>query len=284
MGNRKLAGLAALLAGWMIIAGPATNLAAQSRDRDRDRDSDRDRGGWSLSCRDGSHDWNESYCTIEERTLSGRGTIRINADPNGGVTVVGEDRRDIELRARISAHARTEDRAEEIVKDVVLRTGGLEISAEGPRTSRRESWSVSYELHVPRSSALWVRATNGGISVAEVEGEMDLQTRNGGLTLLAVAGDVRAHTQNGGVDVVLEGRRWDGRGLDVETQNGGVDLSVPEGYSAELETGTVNGGLDIDFPVRVSGRISRRISTTLGDGGAPIRVVTTNGGVTIRRR
>jgi hypothetical protein len=34
----------------------------------------------------------------------------------------------------------------------------------------------------------------------------------------------------------------------------------------------------------VQGRISRHITTTLGAGGAKLRAITTNGGVSIRRR
>ena len=72
--------------------------------------------------------------------------------------------------------------------------------------------------------------------------------------------------------------------MDVETTNGGVELVVPEGFNADLETGTVNGGIDIDFPITVQGRIGRRINTTLGAGGPLVRVMTTNGGVTISSR
>ena len=112
-----------------------------------------------------------------------------------------------------------------------------------------------------------------------------MQTVNGGVTVEDAAGDIQARTQNGGVNVRLDGRRWDGRGLDVETRNGGVTVDVPDGYSAELETGTVNGRLRIDFPITMrSGLIGRLVSTTLGSGGAPVRVLTTNGGVAIRRR
>ena len=82
----------------------------------------------------------------------------------------------------------------------------------------------------------------------------------------------------------MDGDRWAGEGLDVETTNGGIELVLPEGFSAELETGTVNGGLDIDFPVTVQGRIGRRLTTTLGQGGPRIRAFTTNGGVSIVRR
>ncbi len=242
------------------------------------------RRGGGLSCRDDNDDdWGERYCNIQEKTLKAGGTIRVNAHPNGGVTVVGWDGTEIELRAKISARARSEERAEEIGQSVKLQISGVDISADGPRLHNRESWWVSFELRVPRNSDLWIRAQNGGIDIAEVHGDIDLGTINGGLSLRGLGGDVRAETTNGGVDVELEGRRWNGTGLSVTTVNGGVDLAIPDRYSAELETGTVNGGIDFDFPVQVRGRLSRRITTTLGEGGPPVRVMTTNGGVTVRR-
>jgi hypothetical protein len=61
-------------------------------------------------------------------------------------------------------------------------------------------------------------------------------------------------------------------------------MDIPDDYRATLTSGTVNGGLRIDFPIVVQGRINRRqITTDLNGGGTPIRAVTTNGGVTIRR-
>lgn len=142
---------------------------------------------------------------------------------------------------------------------------------------------MSFEIHVPARSDLELKAHNGGIAVAGVTGALRMETLNGGIHLEAVNGDVVAETMNGGVHVDLTGDRWEGKGLDATTTNGGVHLRVPNGYSAHLETGTVNGGVDIDFPVMVQGKIGRRVSTDLGRGGATIRVVTTNGGVTITR-
>jgi hypothetical protein len=75
-----------------------------------------------------------------------------------------------------------------------------------------------------------------------------------------------------------------GDGLDVQTTNGGVTVLVPESYSAELLVATTNGGFDIDFPVTIQGRIGRQLRTSLGEGGSPIRVATTNGGVRLARR
>jgi hypothetical protein len=61
-------------------------------------------------------------------------------------------------------------------------------------------------------------------------------------------------------------------------------MTMPDHYSAALETSTTHGRISIDFPVTVQGRIGRQLTTTLGAGGARVRAVTTNGGVSIRRR
>jgi DUF4097 and DUF4098 domain-containing protein YvlB len=101
--------------------------------------------------------------------------------------------------------------------------------------------------------------------------------------LWRVGGSVRGGTTNGGLVVELAGDRWDGEALDVKTTNGGIVMSVPENYSAHLETGTVNGGLSVDFPITVQGRLTRELAINLGAGGATVRAMTTNGGVRIKR-
>ena len=271
----KALGSAPLALGLLCLVSVTSSALAQ-----------RARGEWRMSCRDHEDDdWGETYCDIKEQTLRpGTGPIRVDAHPNGGVAVVGWDKNEILLCSKITAHARSEEDARALAGEVRIQVSGNTISADGPSTHRRQWWSVSFELRVPNHSDLAVRAQNGGIEVEAVRGEMDLETVNGGLTLRSVAGDVRAETTNGGVNVDLEGERWDGRGLDIRTTNGGVRLWVPERYSATLETGTVNGGLEVEFPVRVQGRLTRRITTQLGDGGPTIRALTTNGGVVVRRR
>ena len=198
--------------------------------------------------------------------------------------VIGWNETEVLVRARVWAKARSDGDAEALADAVeVIYTGGR-IRAEGPRSGRRESWSVSFEIYTPYDSDLDLEANNGGISISDVRGEITFRTQNGGVHLEGVGGDVRGRTQNGGLKVELEGDRWDGTGLDVETQNGGVTIDVPQGYSAEFETGTVNGGIDLGFPITVSGRLRSNIRTTLGDGGPLVRVKTTNGGVTVRQR
>lgn len=224
-------------------------------------------------------------CEVRELTLPSSGSLAVDASPNGGIAVQGAPRYDVHLRAKIVATAATEARAKQILSAVRVQPSGDRIEAEGPTgLDRRESWSVSYELSVPLQTSLALNTTNGGVSIRDVEGRIEFTTTNGGVKLANVGGEVRGRTTNGGVDIDLDGATWRGEGLDVQTTNGGVRLSVPEHYSARLEAGTTNGGLNSDFPVIVSGRVNRDIEATLGAGGPPIRVRTSNGGVRITRK
>ncbi len=60
-------------------------------------------------------------------------------------------------------------------------------------------------------------------------------------------------------------------------------MSIPENYSAHLQTGTVNGGINVDFPVTVQGNINKQLAVNLGSGGATVKAMTTNGGVRVKR-
>lgn len=243
---------------------------------------------WERSSRDGcDDDWGgdrDRVCEVLTATVPTTGAIAVDAGRNGGIHVQAWDGQGVEIRAKVWATARDEDRAQEIARAVDVQVQNGRIRADGPDTGRRESWGVSYEIRVPRATDLDLTTSNGGIGVENVTGDIRFAARNGGVRLAGVGGDVRGHTTNGSLHVELDGATWTGSGMDVETRNGGVRLEIPDRYSAELVTGTVNGGIDIDFPVTVQGRIGRRLRTTLGDGGPTIRAVTTNGGVRIIRR
>jgi hypothetical protein len=229
----------------------------------------------------------EVACEVREYTVTAAGTMAIDASPNGGIEVLGGPRRDILVQAKVVAQAESQQRARQILSAVNVTAAPDKVTATGPDSGRRESWSVSYRVAVPSIASLSLNTTNGGIVIRDVDGDLDFRTVNGGVKLTNLAGNVKGRTSNGGVDVDLDGPSWKGEGLDVETSNGGVHLRIPEQYSARLETGTVNGGLNIDFPVQVQGRLDRldrQINIDIGGGGAPIRVRTHNGGVKVSKK
>jgi len=264
--------IACLVVGASAVAAP---LQGQAR---------WERGGQGWCDRDRWGGDNERSCQVLTTTLAALPRLTVDGGRNGGVSVSGWDRSDMEVRAKVWANAASMSRAEAIAAEITVRVENGRISADGPSTARRESWGVSYEISVPHTTDLEIETLNGGIDVDGVGGDIGFEALNGGVRLVDVSGDVRGHTTNGGLHVELAGTRWEGAGLDVETTNGGVRLILPEDYSAQLVTGTVNGGIDIGFPVTVRGRIGRRLETTLGEGGPTIRAVTTNGGVHIEHR
>ncbi len=260
----------ALVATGVCTAGP---LGAQDWARTDVGWCDRDWGGSE----------SDRHCHVLTAELADPGGLSIDGGTNGGVSVQGWNGDGVEVRAKVWANARTVARAEELAAAVRVEYEGRELSAEGPATDRRESWGVNWELMVPRATDLDLETHNGGVAVTEVTGRIRFNALNGGVQLRGTGGDVEGKTTNGGVHLQLEGDTWSGAGLDVETTNGGVTVQVPSDYSAALETSTVNGRIDIDFPVTVQGRIGRSLDVVLGDGGATIRAVTTNGGVRIAR-
>lgn len=268
---------AALAAALLLPAG----ASAQRRDDDAWFDSCRRDDGWSR------RDDRYKHCELREDSMKAPGgTIRVDPGVNGGVAIRGWDADSIYIRARIQTYGRTEEDAAALAREIRIVKAGSTIRAEGPETRSRWGWSVSFEVYVPRHSDLALETENGPLSVRDVTGKMDLSAQNGPVALRGAGGDVRARVQNGPLVVVLTGTAWEGAGLDAETVNGPVDLVLPDEYNARLETGTVNGPMSVDFPltVTIQGRISHRITTTLGQGGATVRVVTTNGPLSIRRR
>lgn len=242
-----------------------------------------DRG--SLNCRDHDSNYGDrlvSKCEIREQTLAPSGTVSVDGKQNGGVAIRGWDQNQVLVRARVQTGAASEGEAEVLAKQIVIETGGNKIFANGPEQQKDSHWDVSYEIFVPRRSDVSIETHNGGIVVDDVNGRIEFNAVNGGVVLKKVGGTVRGGTTNGGLVVELSGDHWEGDSLDVRTTNGGVVMSVPENYSAHLETGTVNGGLNVDFPVTMEGR-TREIAFNVGSGGQTLRAKTTNGGVRIKR-
>lgn len=236
-----------------------------------------------------SNDEKASFSDLREQTVVASGSIDVDAGRNGGIKVIGEDRNDILVRSCIQTWAETEEAARAIAARVRTETGG-EIKAYGPD---EKGWSVSFQVRVPRSTALELSAKNGGISIAGVDSTAKFETVNGGVHLENVAGNFTGTTINGGLHVTLDGSTWRGTGLNVTTTNGGIHLTLPATYSARLETGTVNGGFHSNIPAlnttqeEIRGRDPwtkhqpKRIDTVLNSGGPTIRLITTNGGIHI---
>lgn len=234
-----------------------------------------------------SNNWSNgdkvSFSELRETTISANSLI-VDGKRNGGITIKGENRSDILIKACVQTWGESDEAARLLAKNIRVETGST-VRAEG--ASEESNWSVSYQIFVPRNTNLNLTTLNGGIGISNVEGNIEFDAKNGGIHLSNLAGDVKGKTKNGGLHIELTGNSWKGNGLDVETTNGGVHLEMPENYAARFETKTVNGGFKSDISALSIEKDEKNrtrgvnISRDLNGGGATVRVVTTNGGVKI---
>ncbi len=242
----------------------------------------------SLDCNNKWNNWGNNWkstCRMQEMTLPAVGGLfTVDGRGNGSVKVKGWDKNEILVRAQIQGFGKSQEDADSYGQQARVVVEGSTVRGEGPQVRGSGGWSVSFEVFVPRRSDLSLKGSNGSLALYDVQGSIELNTTNGSVNLRNVAGNVRGGTVNGSLNVELEGSSWQGEGLDLRTTNGSVKLVLPDGYNAHFEARTVNGGMHFDFPVTVVGKIERNINTNLGNGGAPIRVQTTNGSISLKRK
>ena len=234
--------------------------------------------GWSQPCQDDWHDGLESACEVRELPYEyGGHALGLDGGENGGMTVIGWDRKEVRVLYRIKARAATDEAAQRLAGQVRVEAVDGWLKTEGPPSTKKEWWSVEMKVWVPRTTDLSLRTKNGPASIRGVKSTMEIHSQNGPVSLFELGGAVMARVQNGPLSVALAGTRWSGAGLDAEAQNGPVNFVLPEHYSARLETGTLNGPATISYPIAIEGNIRGQFRQTLGSGGPPVRVVTENG-------
>jgi DUF4097 and DUF4098 domain-containing protein YvlB len=250
-------------------------LPAQSRDSEP-----------QLKCENqGYNNDRPRHCEVRELTVASIGRLGIDSGQNGGVSVKGWQRGDVLVRARIEAQADTEGAAAILASRVLIDGSGGQVRANGPETEKNAWWSVSYEVFVPQATELTLKTHNGGINISDVHGRLSFEGLNGGVNLKRVSGEITGRTVNGGINVELAGSGADARQMDLTTVNGGVTVTVPQNYSARVQTETGQGRVQSDFPIPsdLANARSRRMDFSIGAGGPPVHITTTNGSIRLKR-
>ena len=239
---------------------------------------------FKLSCENNSwgHDkLVKQYCETRDLTMSAPAgqPLTVDAGPNGGITVHGWSGSNVRIRVKVQSWSTTAEKAADRAKRIVIDTKNNALRATDP--DKNKEWSVSYEIFVPRETALALNTVNGGISLDNLQSAITFNTTNGGVSLANLGGQVKGETTNGGINITLSGSQWQGQGLDVSTTNGGIHWKLPRAYSAQLITSTNMGGIHTGLPVTKSGMFHKEVTASLGQGGATIKAVTTNGGINV---
>jgi hypothetical protein len=181
--------------------------------------------------------------------------LELHLTEHGGMSIVGGDGDDYAVTACLVAGARSESVAAEILDDVTIDLDGGRLAVEGPDDS---DWIAYLIVRAPKGAALDLlavnapidlrdvsgrikaRTENGPISLARCTGTIDVEARNGPVSMQAGGGRQRLQVANGPLAITLEGRRWDGEGIEARADNGPVSLKFPETYESGVRV-TMSG-------------------------------------------
>lgn len=216
---------------------------------------------------------------------------------NGRITIGSWDQPRVRVIAVKEVEGKRDD-ASDVMKELKVtieqRNGGVVITTHHPR--RQDGFNsifdfflgnhiqaqVRYELTVPRSMNVDVTNTNGSIHLTDVAGHLEVGTTNGKIEIARCSGSIDASTTNGGINAELV-RVAKGTPLRFETTNGRIEVAVPHDFAGDIEAGTTNGSISSDLPVETTHFKRNSLRGTINGGGTPLRVHTTNGGISIRK-
>lgn len=265
--------------------------------------------------------WSERVEGVETLHYPSPGNcvLRIH-NVNGKTFVRGEARDDIEVTCCKCARAESSEAAKRLLDEIhVVDTemgGVLSLEVEIPRRWNRHG-SVNLEIRVPDKLRIEVIATNGKVGIAGLRNSVKARSSNGSVTVNDVVGDVDVMTCNAKVEcsdtcgrlvarssngkVELDGHRGS---IDAATSNGLISASIDDVSREGVVLATSNGRIVLDLPERVDADVDLqvdngvirsdrklgegtretygRIRGTLGRGGAPIRLRTSNGSISLR--
>ncbi len=178
-------------------------------------------------------------------------------------------------------------------------------------------WVLDIDLSVPRQCNLDLATVDGSVEVSGVEGAVEVSTVDGSVDVADVRGDIdcstvdgscelsnvegrvqvgstdgslkvqgkihglRARTVDGSVHVTALEGSTDKEGWRVSTVDGSVTVTLPKSLSFDLEASSVDGHISISGPAKFVSRSHRKVVATLGQGGSPLDISTTEGSVTV---
>ena len=181
-------------------------------------------------------------------------------------------------------------------------SANVKIVVEVPRTTPVALETSGGGIHVSSlDAAVRASSSGGGIKIADVRGEVFAESSGGGITLQAVSGDIQASSSGGGVTIEEAAGRvkaessggpvrvlfaaGNAKGGDLDSSGGGVVATVDSVAGIDLDASSSGGSVTCDLPVTIQGRISRNnVVGKLNGGGAPLRLRSSGGGITIKPR
>jgi|WetSurSiteA1Bulk_404760.scaffolds.fasta_scaffold04785_4 DUF4097 and DUF4098 domain-containing protein YvlB len=226
------------------------------------------------------------------------GKIEILANAPGSLKIVGWGKGLVRMEAeKIVYYLSQEEAKAEVQKSPIRVRFGQTSSTIQTRNSPSATMEVNLIVYVPGyRTDVTAKMNRGDFSISGVNGWVEVTVAaEGSIEAKSMAGYFSGNTLRGDISVEMEGIRWQGLEFAAGTQYGSVNLILPEKYSAALQLETRNGKITIDYPPQeVEGEIvppeieisktSQSMKASVGDGGAPVKLITYSGDMTLSKK
>ncbi|MGH9957591.1 MAG: DUF4097 family beta strand repeat-containing protein [Pyrinomonadaceae bacterium] len=230
---------------------------------------------------------------------------------NGTVSIVGVDGlQQVGIAGVKIAKASTTESAKEEATRISINVEdsgpALRVKTKQPNGSLSVSYTVNYQIRVPRGWKVTVNNVNGDVKVrdirnaaaativngqldvAGIEGSFDGEVTNGQIACdiaPPASGTVKLETVNG--QVTGKVRMAESVALNAKSVNGEIDLAVPRSTSAKVNADVSVGNFNVSNLVLADSKRSRNftgehVQGRLGNGTGSIDLAVQNGAIDLK--
>lgn len=172
---------------------------------------------------------------------------------------------------------------------------GLSVTTENnvvkvTKASRRDG---RYTIRVPQKTAVLYEEVDwhgNGLTISDLEGDIEVRLNNSGAELKNVSGPVTANTTNGSLVVVFSNLNTN-KPSSLHAVNGLIDVALPANTKANYKLHTVNGEIYTDFDVEIKDKDGMKkvaggntIEGTTNGGGVSMNISTVNSEIYLRKK
>jgi hypothetical protein len=226
------------------------------------------------------------------------GKIEIAIGAAGSLKVIGWQKGSIRMEAEKIVYypAEEQPKAEPPQIPIKVRYGQTSASIKTPLNPEANA-EVNLTVYVPGyRTDVTARLRTGDFSIEGVNGWVEVTiTAEGSIDTKSLSGYFSGRTMRGDISVAMDNSRWNGLEFGANTQNGAIKLELPVKYSASLQLQTQNGKISVDYPPQVvegeevppeivSRKTAQVLKLAVGDGGAPIKLITASGDVSLSKK
>jgi len=226
---------------------------------------------------------------------------------HGSITVRGYDGKEVIVerggKSRSSSSSRRVPEKAKGLRRIDNNRRDLTIEEQGNtvQVSSGHNSEGDIVIQTPRQTSLNLQLTNGGgITVENIEGEIDANVTNGFLTLRNISGSVVVHALNDDITATFD-KVTPNKPMSFSSLNGDIDVTLPADTRARMKLKSDNGEIYTDFDLTLESsrapveearstrgryriRMDRTVYGAINGGGPDFQFTSLNGKIYIRKK